>query len=140
MLVIAVLLLSVLIAAAEDDLKHWTNDELEVIRTAAHENGKPLIVAARPKPEYTRKSCEVWFPPDDDGWQHKYSVVDGAVYDENGQIVDNIEAWDEGNDHTCGLKILEKTDEHDGTDLRASGFLSQWNSLMYYSTMTACIN
>ena len=47
MLVKLLLLLSILSSLAEDDLNYWDNDEVEAIRTAAPENGEPLVIAAK---------------------------------------------------------------------------------------------
>ena len=85
------LLLLLLVLSVLGDLKRWSNDEVEVIRTAAPENGKPLIIAAKHKAKYTRNECMIWF----DG-QHFVIVFEGNVYDENNDIVDWIEAWDDG--------------------------------------------
>jgi len=96
----------------EDDLKRWSNDELEVIRTASPENGKPLVIAAKHKAEYKRKSCSIVFPQGHSGIQF-VTVIDGAVYDDHDMHADGIEAWDDEDDHTCGIKILEKLPDHD---------------------------
>ena len=42
MIVSLLLLLPVLLTVAEEDLKRWSNDEIEVIRTASPENGRRL--------------------------------------------------------------------------------------------------
>merc|ERR1711892_554203 len=120
MFVLLLALLPGLIVLAEEDLTRWANDDLEVIRTATPENGKPLVIAARLKSEQTRTECKIWFPPDINGNQVYFLVMDGIVYDENNMAVDFIEAWDEGNENTCGIKILEKSDEHEDSD--------HWNS------------
>merc|ERR1719369_705800 len=96
----------------EENVKRWSNAELEVIRTAFPENGKPLVIAAKHKAEYQRKSCSILFPQGHSGIQ-SVKVIDGVVYDDHDMPVDDIEAWDDGDDNTCGIKILEKLPDHD---------------------------
>ena len=117
-------LLPILSILGAEDLKRWSNDEIEVIRTAAPENGKPLVIAAKHNAEYTRTECRIFFPPYDGGNSHdgdSFIVFEGNVYDENNEIVDWIEAWDNGEENTCGIKMLEKTADHDDND-NAIGF------------------
>ena len=123
MLVSLLLLLPVLLTVAEEDLTRWSNDEIVVIRTASPENGKPLVIAAQHKAENTRTGCTIYYPSNHDGDQASFTVVDGKVYDRNNEVVDYIEAWDDGYENTCGIKILEKSDEHEDSDHWSTGFI-----------------
>ena len=93
---------------------------MEAIRSANPKIGKPLIIGARHKEEYQRSTCYFLTPVNN---EHviRYTVIDGVVFDDSSNVVDGIEAWDDGGDASvCGLKILSMEDIHDeSADLEA---------------------
>ena len=109
------LLLSILTVFGQDDLKRWSNDEIEVIRTATPEEGKPLVFAAKHKAEYNRTECRIYLI-DEDGIGLNYYVAEGIVSNGDGDIVDWMEVWDDGEENTCGITILDRNDYHGDAD------------------------
>ena len=81
----------------------WSNEELEAIRTEVPEVGKPLILAVRHRQEYSRANC-TFSPPLDTNIL--YQVVEGEVTDQTGEVVEGVEAWDDGGDlSVCGIRF-----------------------------------
>jgi len=117
----AIVLLSVLTAFAQDDLKRWSNDEVTVMRTAAPESGKPLVFAAMHKAEYTRTKCQVYLPSDDGERFDRFVVSDENVSNENGENIDWIEVYNEGQENICGIKILDRNYYHGDYDESQTG-------------------
>ena len=117
------LLLPILSSLAEDDLKRWHNDEVEAIRTAAPENGKSLVIAAKHRTEYKRTECMIFFPVDAQEHQYSFIVFEGNVFDENNEVVEGIEVWNDGDENTCGIRKLKTDDHGEGEgDIWATGF------------------
>ena len=85
-------------------LYRWRNDEIESIRTEQPQPGQPLILAVRHRQEYSRANCS-FTPPLDTSIS--YHLVDGQVTDQTGQVVDGVEAWDDGGDPSvCGIRFV----------------------------------
>ena len=64
----------------------------------------------RHRQEYSRANC-TFSPPLDTNIL--YQVVEGEVTDQTGQVVEGVEAWDDGGDPSvCGIRILEMQDYH----------------------------
>ena len=104
---------------SDNGLRYWKNSEIELVRTSAPENGLPLVLGCKHKVEYDRYSCVFWSPPDSTGNMQRFEVVDGLVLDELDNVVDWVEVWTDDDDithSTCGMKILEKTSDHDDSD------------------------
>ena len=112
----SVLLASVLCLASGQDLRRWSNDEVELIRTATPQDGSSLIIAAKHKPSYIRSSCKIFAPS-----RETFTVRDGGVFNGQNEVVNGIEAWDDGDSYTCGINILEKTSDFDENDF--GGFM-----------------
>ena len=71
--------------------------------------------------EYSRASCS-WRSPN---YEIEYTVQDGVVLDGNGDVVDGVEAWDDGGDASvCGIRIesLEEAQDEDSEDLYSVGW------------------
>jgi len=124
---VGLILISVLSCIeAEDDLVSWKNDHIEAIRSAHPTVGETLVIGARHREEFERSTCEFRSPPNDasNGESYIYKVIDGVVYDDTDEVVDGIEAWNDGGDPSvCGLKILAMEDIHDeDPDLLKSGW------------------
>ena len=109
--------------SGKDDLVTWQNAQVEAIRSTNPRIGKTLIIGARHKEEYQRSTCYFLTPVNN---EHviRYTVIDGVVFDDSSNVVDGIEAWDDGGDASvCGLKILSMEDIHDeSADLEARGW------------------
>lgn len=77
-------------------------------------DGKPLVIAAKPSAQHTLVGCSVTIPVDDLGSVGVFDVIDGLVFDSNGEVVAWMEAWqDDATSTTCGVKIGEKLPVHD---------------------------
>ena len=79
----------------------------------------PLVLVWKHKVEYQRSSCVFWSPPDSTGNMQRFEVVNGLVSDDLDNVVDWVEVWTDDDDithSTCGIKILEKTSDHDDSD------------------------
>ena len=71
--------------------------------------------------EYSRASCS-WRSPN---YEIEYTVQDGQVLDVNGDVVDGVDAWDDGGDSSvCGIRIesLQESQNEDSEDLYSVGW------------------
>ena len=61
-------------------------------------------MAVRHRQEYSRGNC-TFSPPLDT--QILYQVEGGVVTDQTGEVVEGVEAWDDGGDQSvCGIRFL----------------------------------
>ena len=98
------------------------------MRTARPRLGHPLVLAVRHRPEYSRVNCTLRSPLQPD---LLYQVVGDQVTDQAGQLVQGVQAWDEGGDSSvCGIKILEM-EEQDGEEEDLDS--EAWKILMTFS-------
>ena len=63
------------------------------MRTNRPRVGHPLVLAVRHRAEYSRHNCTLRPPLQPD---ILYQVQDGVVTDQTGQVVDGVQAWDDG--------------------------------------------
>merc|ERR1711970_135626 len=123
-LLITLLLSSILITSANDDLTAWSNDDLRVwsnddlllMRTKDPQPGQPLVFAAKHRANYTRSECTVRLLSQDGEGMSTFLVSDDHVSDEDGNLVDWIEVWDDGEENTCGITILDRNNYHGDAD------------------------
>ena len=83
------------------------------MRTPHPALGHHLTLAVRHREEFRRAECKFHLPPGGSGEVAWYSVQNGQVVDDTGEVVDGVEAWDDGGDPTvCGIKIHAMQPEH----------------------------
>jgi len=104
------------IAQGGEELKRWSNNMVEVIRTLEPLDGEPLVLALK-APLYDIHQCRVTIPTSENGDVITVIVVDGLVFNSDGEILTWLEAWNDNGpmDKTCGVRILEKLAVHDDT-------------------------
>ena len=84
----------------EDDLRHWSNGNLDVSRTASVQIGEDLVLACTPANPVGNVPC-IWENPSGEDW--KVDRDESQVVDENEEPVEGVEVWGDG--LTCGILV-----------------------------------
>ena len=89
------------------------------MRTKDPTPGQPLVFAVKHRANYTRSECTVRLLSQDGEQMTTFLVSDDHIYDEDGNIIDWIEVWDDGEANTCGITFLDRNDyQGDADDLQ----------------------
>ena len=68
------------------------------------------MLAVRHRQEYSRANC-TFSPPLDTNIL--YQLEDGVVTDQRGEVVEGVEAWDDGGDPSvCGIRSVSPRPSH----------------------------